>query len=57
MCCEPVLSVSADGTLIPVLAAEVPSTNNGGLSADGRTVTYGLKKGRQMGGWPAIHSQ
>jgi peptide/nickel transport system substrate-binding protein len=42
-CCEPLLTVSADGTLTPVLAAEVPSKENGGLGADGKTVTYKLK--------------
>lgn len=35
----------ADGNLLPVLAAEVPSRENGGLSADGRAVTWKLKKG------------
>jgi peptide/nickel transport system substrate-binding protein len=44
MCCEPLLTARADGTLIPVLAAEVPSKDNGGLHADGKTVTYRLKK-------------
>jgi peptide/nickel transport system substrate-binding protein len=42
-CCEPLLTVSADGVFSPVLATEVPSTANGGLSADGKTVTYKLK--------------
>jgi peptide/nickel transport system substrate-binding protein len=42
-CCEPLLTVSADGVFTPVLATEVPSTANGGLSADGKTVTYKLK--------------
>jgi len=44
-CCEPLLTVSADGVFSPVLAAEVPSTANGGLSADGKTVTYKLRPG------------
>jgi len=39
---EPLLVVDADGNLIPVLAAEVPSIENGGLSADGKTITYKL---------------
>ena len=42
-CCEPLLTVSADGTFTPVLATEVPSIANGGLSADGKTVTYTLR--------------
>jgi peptide/nickel transport system substrate-binding protein len=44
-CCEPLMTVSADGTFTPVLAAEVPSKDNGGLGADGKTVTYKLKPG------------
>jgi peptide/nickel transport system substrate-binding protein len=35
----------ADGNLVPVLAAEIPSRDNGGLGADGKTVTWKLKKG------------
>ena len=35
----------ADGQLIPVLAAEIPSRENGGLAADGRSVTWKLKRG------------
>ena len=42
---EPLLSVSGDGKFTPVLAAEVPSKDNGGLGADGKTVTYKLKSG------------
>jgi peptide/nickel transport system substrate-binding protein len=44
-CCEPLLTVSSDGVFTPVLAAEVPSVANGGLSADGKTVTYKLRQG------------
>ena len=42
---EPLLSYLPDGTLIPALAAEVPSVDNGGLSEDLTTVTYKLKQG------------
>ncbi|MBV8718723.1 MAG: peptide ABC transporter substrate-binding protein [Chloroflexi bacterium] len=42
---EPLMTVGADGTLSAVLAAEVPSKDNGGLSADGKIVTYKLKQG------------
>jgi peptide/nickel transport system substrate-binding protein len=42
-CCEPLLTVSAEGVFSPVLATDVPSVANGGLSADGKTVTYKLK--------------
>jgi len=30
---------------VPALAAEVPSEENGGISADGRTITYQLREG------------
>ncbi len=42
---EPLLTVDAAGNFSPVLAAEVPTRQNGGLSADGRSVTYKLKRG------------
>jgi peptide/nickel transport system substrate-binding protein len=45
VCTEPLLSVSAAGVFTPVLAAEVPTRANGGLSADGQSVTYKLKRG------------
>jgi peptide/nickel transport system substrate-binding protein len=44
-CCEPLMTVSADGKFSPVLASDVPSKDNGGLSSDGTTVTYKLKPG------------
>lgn len=45
LCLEPLLTVDAAGVFTPVLAASVPSRTNGGLSPDGRTVTYRLKRG------------
>jgi peptide/nickel transport system substrate-binding protein len=42
---EPLAGWAADGTLHPVLAAEIPSLENGGLAADGRSVTWKLKRG------------
>ncbi|MFM9108381.1 MAG: peptide ABC transporter substrate-binding protein [Chloroflexota bacterium] len=45
MVIEPLLHYLADGTLIPCLAAEVPTVENGGLSEDLKTVTYKLKDG------------
>jgi peptide/nickel transport system substrate-binding protein len=33
----------ADGDLVPVLAAEIPTLDNGGLGEDGRSVTWKLK--------------
>jgi peptide/nickel transport system substrate-binding protein len=42
---EPLISADTNGTFRPVLAAEVPSRANGGVAADGRSVTYTLKRG------------
>ncbi|HEX5166456.1 MAG TPA: peptide ABC transporter substrate-binding protein [Thermomicrobiales bacterium] len=42
---EPLIDIAADGTLIPVLAAEIPSLENGGVAEDGLSVTYKLKEG------------
>jgi peptide/nickel transport system substrate-binding protein len=42
---EPLAAWDADGNLVPILAAEIPTRENGGLSADGRTVTWKLKQG------------
>jgi peptide/nickel transport system substrate-binding protein len=40
------VSVKPDGkTLVPMLAAEVPTTENGGISKDGLTITYKLRSG------------
>jgi peptide/nickel transport system substrate-binding protein len=36
--------VDAAGVFTPVLAAGIPSRANGGLAADGRSVTYRLKR-------------
>src|SRR5262245_8261798 len=41
---EPLASFDQDGlTLVPFLAAEIPSRENGGLAADARSVTWRLK--------------
>jgi peptide/nickel transport system substrate-binding protein len=42
---EPLAAWDADGNLVPVLATEIPSVANGGLTADGRSVTWKLKRG------------
>jgi peptide/nickel transport system substrate-binding protein len=42
---EPLMSVLPDGTLWPTLVKEVPSVENGGLSADLKIVTYHLLEG------------
>jgi peptide/nickel transport system substrate-binding protein len=44
-CCEPLMTVGADGTFTPILVTEIPSKDNGGLGADGKTVIYKLKPG------------
>ena len=42
---EYLIDVNDKGEYFPVLAAEVPSVANGGVSEDGLTITYKLKKG------------
>ncbi len=42
---EPLAGWAADGTLVPILAAEIPSREAGTLAADGRSVTWKLKRG------------
>jgi peptide/nickel transport system substrate-binding protein len=42
---EPLGAWDPDGNLVPVLASELPTRDNGGLSADGRQVTWKLKRG------------
>jgi peptide/nickel transport system substrate-binding protein len=42
---EPLASWDPDGNLTPILAAEVPTLQNGGVAKDGRSVTWKLKKG------------
>jgi peptide/nickel transport system substrate-binding protein len=42
---EPLAGWDANGNLVPNLAAEIPSIQNGGVAKDGRSVTWKLKKG------------
>ena len=42
---EPLAQWDADGNLVPVLAAEIPSRANQGLAADGKSVVWKLKRG------------
>jgi len=42
---EGLLQTMPDGTYGAVLAKEVPTLQNGGVSADGKTITYKLKEG------------
>jgi peptide/nickel transport system substrate-binding protein len=44
---EPLAGWDPDGELVPMLAAEIPSRENGGLAADGKSVTWKLKRGVQ----------
>jgi peptide/nickel transport system substrate-binding protein len=44
---EPLAAWDRDGGLVPILAAEIPSIENGGLSRDGMSVTWKLKTGVQ----------
>lgn len=41
---EPLAAFNRDGEFIPILAAEIPSLDNGGLARDGTAVTWRLKK-------------
>lgn len=41
---EPLLRIAPDGTLVPALAAEVPTQENGGISADLTGITYRLRQ-------------
>jgi peptide/nickel transport system substrate-binding protein len=41
---EPLLTADPKGNPLPMLASVVPTTQNGGISADGLTVTYHLVK-------------
>lgn len=42
---EPLAAIGPDGKPVAMLAEEVPTQANGGVSSDGKTVTWKLKKG------------
>jgi peptide/nickel transport system substrate-binding protein len=42
---EPLADFNARNELVPILAAEIPSTENGGIAPDGASVTWKLKRG------------
>ena len=44
---EPLAGYADDGSYVPILAAEIPSVQNGGLAQDGKSVIWKLKKGVQ----------
>jgi peptide/nickel transport system substrate-binding protein len=41
--CEPLAAFTREGEFVPILAAEIPSLDNGGLSRHGTTVIWRLK--------------
>lgn len=41
---EPLASYDSEGNLVPFLAREIPSLENGGVAEDGRSVTWKLKR-------------
>ncbi len=42
---EPLAGWDREGNMIPMLAAELPTRENGGIAPDGRSVTWKLKRG------------
>ncbi len=42
---EPLINFLPDGTMLPTLVSEIPTLDNGGLTADLLTVTFTLKEG------------
>jgi len=48
------VSADARGNFVPRLAREVPTRENGGISADGLTITYHLRLGT-LARWCAVH--
>ena len=44
---EPLGAWDPDGNLVPILAAEVPTLANGGVSRDGKSITWKLKRNVQ----------
>ena len=51
---EPLADIAADGTIVPVLATEVPSVDNGGVARDGMGSSGGSSLA--CGGMMAAHS-
>src|SRR5881296_4772881 len=41
---EPLAAFDPDGNLVPILAADIPSIQNGAVAKDGKSVTWKLKK-------------
>jgi len=45
ICMEPLAHFGPDGELVPILAAEIPSLENGGVAEDQSSVTWTLREG------------
>ena len=54
---EPLVSANQVGDTIPMLAAVVPTKSNGGISSDGLTITYHLRKNAHWTDGYAVTSQ
>ncbi len=54
---ESLANVAADGSLVPRLAAEIPSLENGGVAEDGLSVTWKLREGVIWHDGEAVHSR
>ena len=42
---DPLVSADDKGNLVPILVTQIPTSDNGGISKNGLTVTYHMKKG------------
>ena len=45
ICAEPLADFNVKNEMVPILAAEIPSVDNGGIARDGSSVTWKLKPG------------
>ena len=45
---EPLAKYDPDGNLVPALAAEIPTVENGGVNEELTTVTWKLKDGSEV---------
>jgi peptide/nickel transport system substrate-binding protein len=54
---EPLLSANPQGDPVPMLAATVPTQQNGGISKDGLTITYHLRKNAKWSDGVAVTSK
>jgi len=45
VCLEPLANYNASGDLVPYLAAEIPTLENGGVAEDGMSITWKLRQG------------